>query len=312
MTTADEQVRVRAERARQIALFRYRLIQDVIDVRLSARQRGALVATIAGREHDGPFGETITVSRPTIDRWCRWWRAEGFAGLVPQPAQVHPRTPAEVLDMAAGLKRENLARTATQVARILRASTGWSPSERTLQRHFERLELHAPHRGDDRVSEQNDSMNTTAPPDTTGGAYLTVLSLTSNDAIPLTPNVAQHPCPAAHRRHRIVRLFPVDELILAAHRYSWAKKAAAFPEIHYASAAPGPRPPDPAAGPCACRKLRPCCSGGVLVFVDDAAETVVAARLRRSRCSRAATNRTVWRRTVRTAVYVTLAGAWSS
>ena len=144
MTAADEQARVRAERARQVALFRYRLIQDVIDVRLSTKQRGPLVQAIADREHDGPFGEKVTVSRQTIDRWCRWWRAQGFAGLVPQPAQVHARTPVEVLDMAAGLKRENLARTATQVARILRASSGWAPSERTLQRHFERLELHAP------------------------------------------------------------------------------------------------------------------------------------------------------------------------
>ncbi|MGI5182410.1 helix-turn-helix domain-containing protein [Dactylosporangium sp. CA-152071] len=144
MTVFDDQVRVRAERARQVALFRYRLIQDVIDVRLTSRERGVLATVIADREHDGPFGEKITVSRPTIDRWCRWWRRDGFAGLVPQPAQVRPRTPAEVLDMAAGLKRENLARTATQIARILRASTGWSPSERTLQRHFERLELYAP------------------------------------------------------------------------------------------------------------------------------------------------------------------------
>jgi len=144
VTTFDDQVRVRAERARQVALFRYQLIQDVIDVRLTSRERGVLATAIADREHDGPFGEKLTVSRPTIDRWCRWWRRDGFAGLVPQPAQVHPRTPAEVLDMAAGLKRENLARTATQIARILRASSGWSPSERTLQRHFERLDLHAP------------------------------------------------------------------------------------------------------------------------------------------------------------------------
>lgn len=144
MTAADDQARVRAERARQVALFRYRLIQDVIDVRLSTKQRGPLVQAIADRDHDGPFGEKVTVSRQTIDRWCRWWRAGGFAALVPRPAQVHARTPVEVLDMAAGLKRENLARTATQVARILRASSGWSPSERTLQRHFERLELHAP------------------------------------------------------------------------------------------------------------------------------------------------------------------------
>jgi hypothetical protein len=46
-----------------------------------------------------------------------------------------------VLALAAALKRENPARTAAQVARVLRASGGWSPSERTLQRHFARLEL---------------------------------------------------------------------------------------------------------------------------------------------------------------------------
>ncbi len=34
------------------------------------------------------------------------------------------------------------ARTAAQVGRILRAQSGWAPSERTLQRHFERLALH--------------------------------------------------------------------------------------------------------------------------------------------------------------------------
>ena len=43
--------------------------------------------------------------------------------------------------MAAGLKRENPARTAAQVRRILCKACGWSPSVRTLQRHFERLEL---------------------------------------------------------------------------------------------------------------------------------------------------------------------------
>jgi putative transposase len=124
-----------------VALFRYELIQDVIDVRLSTKQRGPLVRAIAAREHVDPFGQTVRVSRQTIDRWCRWWKAGGFAALVPRPARVAARTPAEVLELAAAIKRENLARTATQVARILRASSGWSPSERTLQRHFERLEL---------------------------------------------------------------------------------------------------------------------------------------------------------------------------
>jgi putative transposase len=81
------------------------------------------------------------VSRASLDQWIRVWRAGGFDALATPLRQVTPRTPAEVLGLAAALKRENLARTAAQVARVLRASGGWSPSERTLQRHFARLEL---------------------------------------------------------------------------------------------------------------------------------------------------------------------------
>jgi len=141
VTEAVEEQKRRAERARRIGLFRYELIQDVIDPALSTRQRGSRARELAAIEHAGPFGETIRVSRNTIDRWARWYRAGGFDALVPQPAVVHPRTPAEVLELAAALKRENPERTAAQVRRILRATSGWAPSDRTLQRHFERLEL---------------------------------------------------------------------------------------------------------------------------------------------------------------------------
>jgi putative transposase len=138
--TGDEERR-RAERARRVALFRYELIQDVIDPAVSSRLRGRLVRALAEGAHPGPFGEQVRVSRQTIDRWVRWWRAGGFEALVPTPARVTPRTPAEVLAVAVALKRETPQRTATQVARILRAQSGWAPSERTLQRHFVRLEL---------------------------------------------------------------------------------------------------------------------------------------------------------------------------
>ena len=141
MTEADKEQRRRAERARRVGLFRYELIQDLMDPALSTRQRGRRARELAAAEHAGPFGETVCVSRNTIDRWARRYRAGGFDALVPQPAVVHPRTPAEVLDLAAALKRENPERTAAQVRRILRATSGWAPSERTLQRHFERLEL---------------------------------------------------------------------------------------------------------------------------------------------------------------------------
>ncbi len=81
------------------------------------------------------------MSRPTIDRWIRAWRSGGFEALAPPARQVTPRTGAQVLALAAALKRERPARTAAQIARILRAQCGWPPSARTLQRHFERLEL---------------------------------------------------------------------------------------------------------------------------------------------------------------------------
>ena len=83
-----------------------------------------------------PAGRRVRVSRDTLDRWIRAWRRGGFDALVPDPRQSSPRLPVEVIEMAVALKRENPTRTAAQVRRILRAQMGWSPGERTLQRHF--------------------------------------------------------------------------------------------------------------------------------------------------------------------------------
>src|SRR5258705_355567 len=140
VTSAFEQAR-RREQAEQVAYWRYQLIRDAADPGLSPRARGRLVRSLAGSVHRGPFGEETQVSRQTVDRWIRTWRAGGFTALQPPLRQVTARTPAEVLDLAAALKREQPDRTAAQVARILRAHSGWSPSERTLLRHFDRLEL---------------------------------------------------------------------------------------------------------------------------------------------------------------------------
>ncbi len=137
----------RAERAREVALFRYALIREAADPELSTRQRGRLVRDLAGREHAGPFGERIQVSRVTIDRWIRTWRRGGFDALTPSTRNADPATSAVTLELAAALKREVPARTAAQVAAILAAHTGQGgpassvPSARTLQRHFARLEL---------------------------------------------------------------------------------------------------------------------------------------------------------------------------
>jgi len=131
----------RRERAEQVAYWRYQLIRDAADPALSSRARGRLVRSVAGTVHEGPFGHEVRVSRQSLDRWIRSWRQGGFTALVPSPRQVSARTAPEVLELAAALKRENPDRTAAQVVRILRAHSGWAPSERTVLRHFERLEL---------------------------------------------------------------------------------------------------------------------------------------------------------------------------
>jgi hypothetical protein len=76
-----------------------------------------------------------------VDRWLKLWREGGFDALLPPTRQVTPRTPEEVLDLAAALKRENPSRSTAQVVRILQQHLGWGPSYRTVHRHLQRLEL---------------------------------------------------------------------------------------------------------------------------------------------------------------------------
>jgi putative transposase len=131
----------RMDRAREIALYRYSLIRPLADPDLSPAERGSLVRQTAAQIHIGPFGEPVTVSRVSLDRWLRAWRAGGFDALIPNERQVQPRTDAEVLELAERLKRERHARTAAHIGRIIEAERGWAPSARTLQRHFARIGL---------------------------------------------------------------------------------------------------------------------------------------------------------------------------
>ena len=143
MSKEEEQQQARLEQARAIGLFRYMLIREAADPALSARQRGKLVRAIAAREHADPSGRPVRLTRWTLDRWIRLWQQGGFDALVPSPRQCQPRTPPEVMELAVALKKENPARTAVQVQRILRAQGGWAPDETTIQRMFRRTGLTA-------------------------------------------------------------------------------------------------------------------------------------------------------------------------
>ena len=132
------------ERARETGLFRYSLVQELLEPGLSQAERGWRARELAGRVHEGPGGRRVTVSYSTLTRWRRRYEEGGFDALVPSPRQPAPRTPEEVLALAEALKREKPGRTAAQVRRILQVTAGWAPSDRTLQRLFERLELNRP------------------------------------------------------------------------------------------------------------------------------------------------------------------------
>jgi putative transposase len=112
-----------------------------MDPALTSRQRGQVVRDLATREHAGPDGRMVTVSRRTIDRWVVARREGGFDALVPSPRQCPPRAGTATEELAAGLKMENPARTGAQVRRILAAQLGWAPSVRTIQRWLEAREL---------------------------------------------------------------------------------------------------------------------------------------------------------------------------
>lgn len=138
--SADRAALSRKDRAEKIALFRYQLIREAADASVTPRQRGPMVRALAG-EHPGPFGEPVHVSKDTLDRWIRAWRRGGFDALKPAGRTQGPVTAPGVLGLAETLKRENPARTAAQIRRIMIATLGDAPSESTLLRHFRSLDI---------------------------------------------------------------------------------------------------------------------------------------------------------------------------
>ena len=78
------------------------------------------------------MGELRSVGRTTLDDWIRAYRRGGFAALLPMQRASLPRTPRALLEQADALRRENPARTAAQIARIIaRANGGRGPSGST-------------------------------------------------------------------------------------------------------------------------------------------------------------------------------------
>ena len=124
------------------ALWRYSLIREPADARLSCGERGALVRSLAARLHAHPSGELRSVGRSTLDDWIRAYRRGGFAALAPRQRASVPRTPRALLEQAEALRRENPARTAAQIAADHRGrERRVGPVASTVERHLRRLGL---------------------------------------------------------------------------------------------------------------------------------------------------------------------------
>ena len=131
------------DHAEAIALFRYRVVAEATNERLSNAERGLVVRELASALHELPDGSRKQFSRATLDRWIRACRAEGLDGLRPAPrsdigaARVAP----DLIEEACALRRELPVRSAEQISRILRARHSVRVAPRTIREHLRRRGL---------------------------------------------------------------------------------------------------------------------------------------------------------------------------
>lgn len=99
-----------AERRKQIALFRYGLIADLVQLPPNHRGLYKLLADKAAREYEIPGTLRRRVARETMRGWLRDYRRGGFDALVPKVRSdlgAARAIPPRVLDLLCELKDAN-------------------------------------------------------------------------------------------------------------------------------------------------------------------------------------------------------------
>jgi len=152
---------VSEERREAEALWRYGVIRELLEPSLTPAERGALARALSASVHRYLDGSLRSVSRSSVDRWVRAYRAGGFRALYPHARQRGARSDAGLLGLAVALKAEAPERTGAQIAEIIARAEAdraagegrkprRSPAVRTIQRHLARSGLGgrgAAHRG---------------------------------------------------------------------------------------------------------------------------------------------------------------------
>jgi len=143
---------VSEDRREDEALWRYGLIRELLESSLTPAERGALARALTASVHGYLDGSLRSVSRSSVDRWVRAYRAGGFRALYPRVRQGGPRSDGELLELAVALKTEAPERTGALIAEIIarverdRGATAGrkprrAPAARTIQRHLARSGL---------------------------------------------------------------------------------------------------------------------------------------------------------------------------
>jgi len=128
----------------EIALFRYTLILPLLRGEYKPRGKDRLRQQIAAQHYDIPCSTRHTVSVPTLARWERRYRKNGFEGLKPltrtdkgKPRSISPDT----LDRAEALKREQPLRSSRSIVRMLSLDTTQPIPEKALSSRTLRRQL---------------------------------------------------------------------------------------------------------------------------------------------------------------------------
>jgi len=98
----DPHLATDAERRQQIALFRYGVIADLVQLPTQHRGLYKLLTDKAAREHDIPFSLRRHVAAETMRGWLRDYRRGGFDALMPKVRSDHGdarRIPSAVVDL---------------------------------------------------------------------------------------------------------------------------------------------------------------------------------------------------------------------
>ena len=123
------------ERRTAIALFRYTLILPLLRDEFEPGGKGHLREKIAAGYHDIPHSPRRSLSVPTLARWERQYKQQGFDGLKPKPRgdRGQPRTLSpETLDRAEALKRQQPHRSSRSIVQALNLDTTQPIPEETI------------------------------------------------------------------------------------------------------------------------------------------------------------------------------------